>query len=69
MGDKVYEATRQQADGMIETAGQIVKSGIYAVEKDGIVELKNEKICGYFQVKKAVQSYRKQGFKVHYNAK
>lgn len=69
MGNKIYEMTRQQADGIIKTASQIIKSGIYAVEKDGIVELKKESIPGYFQLKKAVREYKEQGFKVYYNAK
>ena len=69
MGSKTYEMTRQQADGTIKAASRIIKSGVYAVEKDGVVELKKEIILGYFQVKKTVQEYRKQGFKVYYNAK
>ena len=69
VGSKIYDMDRKQAAGIIKTAGKYVKSGIYAVEKNGVVELKKEIILGYLNIKRAAHQYKEQGFKVYYNTK
>lgn len=41
--------------------------GIYAVEKDGQIEMMNLKATSKTQLKKMVREYRLKGFKVHSN--
>lgn len=65
--DSVYEMNRKQFRGVLNIAKKSVKMGIYAVEKDGIAEMKNETFDGKEDLKKSVAEYAKNGFKVYYN--
>ncbi len=40
--DSIYEMNRKQFRGVLDIAKKSIKTGIYAVEKDGIAEMKNE---------------------------
>lgn len=42
--------------------------GIYAVEKQGIAEMKNDTFENKEELKKSVADYVKYGFKVYYNS-
>ena len=46
-----------------------VSMGIYAVEKDGVCELKNERYTDIDDLKRVVSDYEGCGFKVYYNQK
>lgn len=67
VNDNVYEMTRKQCDGVLETASKQVPSGIYAVEKDGIVELKNDRFQNRKQLNEEIVKYHRKGFKVYWN--
>ena len=41
---------------------------MYAVEKDGICELRKDTFESEEELKKAVAEYEAKGFKVHYNS-
>lgn len=64
----VYEMTRKQFRGVLGIAKKSVKMGIYAVEKNGIVEMKNETFDSKEDLVKSVAEYAKNGFKVYYNS-
>ncbi len=66
--DSVYEMNRKQFRCVLDIANKSVKMGIYAVEKDGITEMKNEIFDSKEDLKKSVSEYEKNGFKVHYNS-
>ncbi len=65
--DSIYEMNRKQFHGVLDIAKKSVKMGIYAVEKDGIVEMKNEIFDSKEDLKKSIAKYEKNGFKVYYN--
>lgn len=66
--NEIYnELSRNEVDGIIGVAKKKVPKGIFAVEKNGIVELKNKPYKYTKNLKKAVAEYVKRGFKVYYN--
>lgn len=67
LNDSVYEMNRKQFREVLKVAKKAVKYGIYAVEKDGIAEMKKDKFCNRENLRKAVAEYEDKGFKVHYN--
>ena len=58
---------RKQFDGVLKVAKKAVKHGIYAVEKDGMAEMKQEAYSNMEELKKSVAEYEEKGFKVYYN--
>lgn len=67
LNGNVYEMTRKQIDGTLAVVKKNFSKGIYAVEKDGIVEMKNQPYKYTKNLNKAVAEYVKRGFKVYYN--
>lgn len=67
--DNVYEMSREQLSGVLKTAKKYNPKGIYAIQKDDICELKNEKFDNDATLFKAVKEYEGKGFKVMYKAK
>ena len=68
VNDKAYEIPRQKAYALADSAKKYVPLGIYAVEKDGILELKKETAQSKTQLKRMVREYKEKGFKVWWNA-
>ena len=67
IGTSVYRMTREQADKLLGVAKKQMGSGICAVEKDDVVELKKERCRTERGLQNAIDKYQKLGFKVHYN--
>ena len=67
LNDHIYEMSRKQFRGVLKVAKKAVKHGIYAVEKDGMAEMKKETCSNREELKKSVAEYAKSGFKVYYN--
>lgn len=65
--NSLYEMNRKQFRAVLEVAKKAVKCGIYAIEKDGLAEMKKETFDSMEDLRKAVADYEKKGFKVHYN--
>jgi len=63
----VYEMDKSQKAGVLTAASKYVPYGIYAVEKEGICELKNHRYKTKSGLDKAVKKYEEQGFKVYKN--
>ena len=59
---------RKQFNGVLKVTKKAVKHGIYAVEKYGTAEMKNETYLNKAELEKAVAKYKENGFKVYYNA-
>lgn len=67
INESVYEMGRKEYKGVLKVASQQIPCGIYAVEKDGICELRKDTFDSKEELKKAVAEYVTKGFKVHYN--
>lgn len=63
--DKLYEMNRKQFCGVLGVAKKSINMGIYAVQKDGVAEMKNETFDCKSDLRKAVAEYVKNGFKVY----
>lgn len=67
MGENVYEMNRRQYKEFLKTAKKCFPFGVYAIEKDNVAIMLNEKPKDAEDLKKQVGEYTAQGFKVHYN--
>lgn len=65
--DNAYKMTIRQKKSVLSIASRMIKKGIYAVEKQGVCELKKEKYTTNEDLRNAVKDYEDNGFKVHFN--
>lgn len=66
MGAKIYEMSRKQTKAILGTAKKLANCNIYGIEKGNVVIMLNEKYEDDMSLKKAVEEYKKKGFKVHW---
>lgn len=69
INNSVYGMEKTEYEQFLNVAKKQVSMGIYAVEKDGVCELKNERYTDADKLKLAVSDYAGCGFKVYYNVK
>lgn len=67
VNNSLYEMGRKEYRGVLKVASQRIPCGIYAVEKGGICELRKDKFERKEDLKKTVEEYEDNGFKVYYN--
>lgn len=67
INNNVYDMTRRQADGVLKVASEQIPFGIYAIEKDGIIELRKDKCRSKAKLKVLIQQFKSKGFKVYVN--
>lgn len=67
VNNSLYEMGRKEYRGVLKVASKQIQCGIYAVEKDGICELRKDMFDSEDKLKKAVAEYATKGFGVHYN--
>lgn len=67
MADKIYEMTAKQYKGFLKAAKGCLPVGIYAVEKDGVAIMMNEKPKNREDLQKQVENFKGKGFKVYWN--
>ena len=67
MANKIYEMNSKQYKGFLKVAKGCLPIGIYAVEKDGVAIMMNEKPKDREDLRKQVEDFKKKGFKVHWN--
>ena len=67
INNSVYGMKARECKKLLEIAKKQVTHGIYAIEKDGVCELKNETYETDNELSEAIENYKKQGFVVHYN--
>ena len=67
LNNHLYDMDRKQLDGVLKVAKKAVKRGIYAVEKDGMAEMKKETYSNKAGLEKSVAEYKEKGFKVYYS--
>lgn len=68
VNNSIYRMNRKQLDQLLKVASKQIPFGIYAVEKDGICELKKDKFSNIEELNKSVKEYEDKGFRVMYNA-
>lgn len=67
VNNSLYEMGRKEYRGVLKVARKQIPCGIYAVEKDGICELRKDTFDSKEKLKKAVAEYEAKGFGVHWN--
>ena len=64
IGPKVYQMTKKEAKGLLSLAKEQVPLGIYALEKNNILQMRNDHLTKT-QTKQMRRVYMKMGFKVY----
>ena len=58
--------TDRETRGLLETASSLVPDGIFAIEKDGYMELRNDRMAGV-DLMHALEEWTRHGWTVHAN--
>ena len=61
--------SQEEYQKLLQMAGELVPFGIYAIEKQGYAELRNDKCQSMTQLKKLTRQFTAQGFKVYANGR
>ena len=56
--------SRQEDQGLLKVSSEQVPFGVYAIEKQGYAELRNDKCESKTQLKALIRGFKEQGFKV-----
>lgn len=67
VNNKLYDMPKNVSDATLKVASEQIPFGIYAIEKDGIIELRKDKCRSKTQLKQMVKDFREKGFKVYFN--
>lgn len=65
----LYEMNRKQCRACLKVASKAVPCGIYAIEKDGLCEMRKDVFDNFTLFMGSVTDYEEKGFKVHCNPK
>ena len=69
VGKRLYQMSRKEYQGLLETAREQVPRGIYAVEKCDYAELRCDKCTSTTRLKAMIRAFKSQGFKVYANGR
>lgn len=58
VNNSVYDMTKEQADGVLKFASEQIPFGIYAIEKDGIIELRKDKPKNKVKLNLLIQQFK-----------
>lgn len=61
--------SRKEYQGLLEIASEQVPFGVYAVEKEGYAELRNDHCKSSGQLKRLVRQFGSEGFRVRANGR
>lgn len=67
VGKRVYQMSKNKAMNLLRIASEQAPRGIYALEKDKIIEMRNDRCSSVTQVKNLKRQFKKAGFKVYAN--
>lgn len=67
--NRTYHMSQKEYQGLLQVASEQIPFGIYAVEKQGYVELRCDKCQSITQLKELTRQFKAQGFKVHSNGR
>ncbi len=69
LNGSLYGMNRKQLRACLKVASKAVPCGIYAIEKDGLCEMRRDTFDDLEEMLKEVREYEEKGFKVHCNPK
>ena len=64
IGKRAWEMGRREYQGLLEMAKEQVPMGVYAIEKDGLAILCDDRCETITQLKRLIRQYRAEGFRV-----
>lgn len=67
INSRIYSMTRKQLTGVLNIAKKQIPFGIYAVEKDGVCELRKDVFGSKEELDREVAGYEAEGFRVYKN--
>lgn len=67
MDDTAYEVGEKAAEGILGMAKRYIPRGIYAVEKDGLIELRHDRCPTTESVRELAEEFEGRGFTVYAN--
>ena len=62
--NRVYRMSQEEYQGLLKMASDQVPFGVYAIEKKGYAELRNDKCKSMSHLKKLIRGFKAHGFKV-----
>lgn len=65
--NNLYSMSEKECDGLLSLASEQVNFGVYAVKKDGYVELMNIHCQSKTELKQIKREFKDKGFKVFAN--
>lgn len=69
VGPRIYRMNRKEYQGLLETAKEQVPMGVYAIEREGYAELRNDICTSKTKLKDTIRIFKSQGFKVYANGR
>lgn len=69
MGGKIYQMNMAQFAILVTAASKYMPFGIYAVKKDGVAIMLNNKYESKSELDEDIAKFKDKGFEVYYNAK
>ena len=67
INNRVYQMDKKKLKGLFDIAKELVKLGIYAVEKHNIIEMKRDILPSKTKLKEEIRKYKEQVYKVYSN--
>lgn len=67
--NRLYQMSRKEYQGLLQTASEQVPFGIYAIENKEYAELRCDKCTSVTQLKNLTRQFKSQGFKVYANGR
>ena len=67
--NRIYQMNQKEYKELLNIASDQVYFGIYAVEKQGYTELRNDHCNSVTQLKNLTRQFKSQGFKVYANGR
>lgn len=64
---KAYKMSQEEAKKFLEQMSSNVPFGVYAIEKGGIIEMRNDKCKSMSKLKELKRTFKQQGYKLYYN--
>lgn len=69
IGKRVWEMSRKGCEGLLSMASEQIPFGIYAIEKNGRIEIRRDKCSSVTQLKSLTRQYKAAGYKVYANGR
>lgn len=68
-GKRVWKMSRKECEGLLSMASEQIPFGVYAIEKNGHLELRRDKCSSVTQLKHLTRQLKAAGYKVYANGR